>query len=62
MKVSKLIQLLAVMDGDADLQFVSKNSEEILQVDDIAFLVAPANEEKTAFYLYSEEAAEFCEK
>lgn len=59
MKVSKLIQLLAVMDGDADLQFVSKNSEGILQVDDIAFLVAPANYEKTAFYLYSEEAARY---
>ena len=62
MKVSKLIQLLAIMDGDADLQFVSKNSEELLQIDDIAFWVTPANDEKTAFYLYSEEAAAFCEK
>ena len=52
MKVSKLIQLLSSLDGDAEILSVSNFDDDHVLVDDFSH-IAPANDENTAFYLYT---------
>ena len=60
MKVKELQQLLSGLPEEADLIFVSMLNDCVTsQMDDISFDIAAANDEQTAFYLYSEEAATF---
>ena len=60
MKVKELQQLLSDLPEEADLLFVSMLNDFVTsQVDDISFDIAAANDEQTAFYLYSKEAANF---
>ena len=60
MTVKELKSILRRLPEDADLLFVSMLNDFVTsQVDDISFDIASANDEQTAFYLYSEEAANF---
>lgn len=58
MTIKELKKLIKDLPDDAEILFVSETPDNCGNVDDIAAMIAPANDSETAFYLYSEEFKE----